>query len=173
MPPEGIEILPEKPLLSPVTQKKGRQKLFHTHNAVGSVHGSKPPNKLQVTICLLLVELCEKFTFYGIVCNMILFCTIKLGYCNYQAVIINLGFVGACMVTPVLIGWLAEFLVGRIKLVYMCALLHFIGRCLIFLLACGEWFLGQSLECRVLLDSSYLSSVLFLPECAQTLATLP
>ncbi|KAJ6659952.1 hypothetical protein lerEdw1_018149 [Lerista edwardsae] len=135
MPPEGVKVLQEKPLLNPVFQKKGRRKLFHTYTAVGSVHGSKSPKELQVTICLLLVELCEKFTFFGIVCNMILFCTIKLGYCNYQAVIINLGFVGACMVTPVLMGWLAECLVERIKLVYMCALLHFIGTALLPIVA--------------------------------------
>ncbi|XP_031417643.2 solute carrier family 15 member 5 [Clupea harengus] len=87
-------------------------------------HTSK---KLQVIICVLLVELCERFTFFGIVCNMILFCTIKLGYDNHQAAIVNLCFVGASTLTPVLVGWFAETCLGRTKVLSICALLHFIG----------------------------------------------
>ncbi|XP_041965000.1 solute carrier family 15 member 5 [Alosa alosa] len=93
-------------------------------------HSSKPRHtrkKLQVIICVLLVELCERFTFFGIVCNMILFCTIKLGYDNHQAAIVNLCFVGASTLTPVLVGWFAETCLGRTKVLYMCALMHFIG----------------------------------------------
>ena len=90
-------------------------------------HTSK---KLQVIICVLLVELCERFTFFGIVCNMILFCTIKLGYDNHQAAIVNLCFVGASTLTPVLVGWFAETCLGRTKVLSICALLHFIGKTL-------------------------------------------
>ncbi|XP_066489889.1 solute carrier family 15 member 5 [Tiliqua scincoides] len=135
MPPIGVKVLQDKQLRNHISEKQGRRKLFLTYNGGDGMSGSTSPNGLQVTICLLLVELCEKFTFFGIVCNMILFCTIKLGYCNYQAVIINLGFVGACMVAPVLMGWLAECLLGRIRLVYMCALLHFIGTALLPIVA--------------------------------------
>lgn len=89
---------------------------------------SQPEKKLQEAICVLLVELCERFTFFGIVCNMILFCTVRLGYRNYQAAIVNMCFVGTSMLTPVLVGWLAECLVGRTKLVCICMFLHFLGR---------------------------------------------
>lgn len=84
--------------------------------------------KLQVIICILLVELFERFTFFGIVCNMILFCTVKLGYENYQAATVNLCFVGASTFTPVLVGWFAETCLGRTKVLYLCALLHFFGK---------------------------------------------
>ncbi|XP_067091234.1 solute carrier family 15 member 5 [Osmerus mordax] len=83
--------------------------------------------KLQVIICVLLVELCERFTFFGIVCNMILFCTVKLGYDNHQAATVNLCFVGASTLTPVLVGWFAETCLGRTKVLYLCAFLHFLG----------------------------------------------
>ncbi|XP_068515874.1 solute carrier family 15 member 5 [Anas acuta] len=92
---------------------------------------SQPEKKLQEAICVLLVELCERFTFFGIVCNMILFCTVRLGYRNYQAAIVNMCFVGTSMLTPVLVGWLAECLVGRTKLVYICMFLHFLGTALL------------------------------------------
>lgn len=100
---------------------------------------SKPRHsrkKLQVIICVLLVELWERFTFFGIVCNMILFCTIKLGYDNHQAAMVNLCFVGASTLTPVLVGWFAETCLGRTKVLYLCALLHFIGKKLFLTFCC-------------------------------------
>ncbi|XP_051238352.1 solute carrier family 15 member 5 isoform X2 [Dicentrarchus labrax] len=87
----------------------------------------KSRKKLQVIICVLLVELCERFTFFGIVCNMILFCTVKLGYDYYLAATVNLCFVGASTLTPVLVGWFAETCLGRSKVLYLCAFLHFFG----------------------------------------------
>ncbi|XP_072566624.1 solute carrier family 15 member 5 isoform X1 [Paramormyrops kingsleyae] len=78
-------------------------------------------------VCVLLAELCERFTFFGIVCNMILFCTVKLGYDNYQAATMNLAFVGGSTLTPVFLGWFAETCLGRNKVLYLCALLHFFG----------------------------------------------
>lgn len=87
----------------------------------------KPQKKVKAIICVLFVELFERFTFLGIVCNMILFCTIKLGYDNYQAATVNLCFVGASILTPVLAGWFAETCLGRKKVFYLCALLHFFG----------------------------------------------
>ncbi|NXM60103.1 S15A5 protein, partial [Illadopsis cleaveri] len=87
--------------------------------------------KLQEAVCVLLVELCERFTFFGIVCNMILFCTAKLGYRSHQAAMVNMCFVGTSTLTPVLVGWLAEYLVGRTKLVCICMFLHFLGTALL------------------------------------------
>ncbi|KAB5565720.1 hypothetical protein PHYPO_G00244790 [Pangasianodon hypophthalmus] len=91
----------------------------------------KPRKKVKAIICVLFVELFERFTFLGIVCNMILFCTIKLGYDNYQAATVNLCFVGASTLTPVLAGWFAETCLGRKKVLYLCTLLHFFGTALL------------------------------------------
>lgn len=87
----------------------------------------KSRKKLQVIVCVLLAELCERFTFFGIVCNMILFCTVKLGYSNSLAATVNLCFVGASTLTPVLVGWFADTCLGRTKVLYLCAFLHFFG----------------------------------------------
>ncbi|XP_065521217.1 solute carrier family 15 member 5 isoform X1 [Lathamus discolor] len=118
----------EKQLLNHTADKE-QQPLPGVSNHAGNL--SQPQKKLQEAICVLLVELCERFTFFGIVCNMILFCTVKLGYRNYQAAIVNMCFVGTSMLTPVLVGWLAECLVGRIKLVCICMFLHFLGTALL------------------------------------------
>ncbi|XP_038161406.1 solute carrier family 15 member 5 isoform X2 [Cyprinodon tularosa] len=98
------------------------QRFFRTRRTQKKSH-----KKLQVVICVLLVELCERFTFFGIVCNMILFCTVKLGYDNNLAATINLCFIGASTLTPVFVGWVAETCLGRTKVLYLCAFLHFFG----------------------------------------------
>uniref|UniRef100_A0A8C3SJ37 Solute carrier family 15 member 5 n=1 Tax=Chelydra serpentina TaxID=8475 RepID=A0A8C3SJ37_CHESE len=130
MPVTDLRDLQEKQLLNHTAEREKR-KFTREGKHVGDSSGFKSQKKLQVAICLLLMELCERFTFFGIVCNMILFCTIKLGYPNYQAAIINMCFVGASMLSPVFMGWLAEHLVGRIKLVYICMFLHFLGTALL------------------------------------------
>ncbi|XP_044141725.1 solute carrier family 15 member 5 [Bufo gargarizans] len=86
---------------------------------------------LQPIICMLLVELFERFTFFATVCNMILFCKLKMGYQYHQAAIANLCFVGACTITPVLIGWSAELFIGRTRVIYICTFLHFAGTVLL------------------------------------------
>ncbi|XP_054844578.1 solute carrier family 15 member 5 [Eublepharis macularius] len=147
MPLVDARALQDKRLVSHISEKE--RDLFPTHDQIGNLSGSRPLKELQVTVCLLLVELCEKFTFFGIVCNVILFCTVKLDYRNYQAAMVNLCFVGACMVTPVLMGWLAECLVGRIKLMYICMLLHFIGTALLPIVAFPfEDFYSEKLYAR-------------------------
>ncbi|KAM3909822.1 solute carrier family 15 member 5 [Leptodactylus fuscus] len=86
---------------------------------------------LQPIICMLLVELCERFTFFATVCNMILFCTLKLGYQYHQAAMVNLCFVGVSTLMPVLVGWGAELCTRRTRLVYICTFLHFAGTALL------------------------------------------
>ncbi|NWS80961.1 S15A5 protein, partial [Toxostoma redivivum] len=87
--------------------------------------------KLHEAVCVLLVELCERFTFFGIVCNMILFCTARLDYRAYQAAMLNMCFVGTSTLSPVLLGWLAQHLLGRVRLVCICLFLHFLGTALL------------------------------------------
>ncbi|CAM4734828.1 unnamed protein product [Leuciscus chuanchicus] len=101
----------------------------HPSGTVSKPH--KARKKLQVIVCVLFVELFERFTFFGIVCNMILFCTIKLGYSSYQAAMVNTCFVGASILTPVLVGWFAETFLGRTTVLCFCALLHFLGTALL------------------------------------------
>uniref|UniRef100_A0A4W3IID3 Solute carrier family 15 member 5 n=1 Tax=Callorhinchus milii TaxID=7868 RepID=A0A4W3IID3_CALMI len=106
------------------SRKRRKPRRFRAERSADTRYSRK---KLQIVICLLLVELCERFTFFGIVCNMIFFCTLKLGYENHQAAIVNLCFVGASMLTPVFVGWFAEYCMARTKVVYICAFLHFLG----------------------------------------------
>lgn len=87
---------------------------------------------LWIGICFFLVELFERFTFFGVVCNMIPFCTIQLGHQNSQAAILNLCFIGTSTLTPLLVGWFVDVCGERNKLVYICLFLHFLGECLLW-----------------------------------------
>ncbi|XDA74935.1 hypothetical protein R6Z07M_005158 [Ovis aries] len=98
---------------------------------MGYLFSSYSVKKIQVGICLFLVELCERFTFFEVVCNMIPFCTVKLGYRNYQAAILKLCFIGVSILTQVFSGWLADVCLGRNKLVHICLFLHFLGTALL------------------------------------------
>ncbi|NXE89624.1 S15A5 protein, partial [Menura novaehollandiae] len=128
MPDAGRREMPEKGFLNHTAEKE-QPPLAGRSSRAGEL--PQPEKKLQEAVCVLLVELCERFTFFGIVCNMILFCTVKLGYRSHQAAMVNMCFVGTSTVTPVLVGWLAECLVGRIKLVCICMFLHFLGTALL------------------------------------------
>ncbi|XP_070310280.1 solute carrier family 15 member 5 [Odocoileus virginianus] len=98
---------------------------------IGYLFSSYSVQKIQVGICLLLAELCERFVFFEVVCNMIPFCIVKLGNRNYQAAILNLCFIGASILTRVFAGWLADVCLGRNKLVHICLFLHFLGSALL------------------------------------------
>ncbi|XP_010614331.2 solute carrier family 15 member 5 [Fukomys damarensis] len=110
----------------------------------GCVLSSYSMKRIQLGICLLLVELCERFAFFEVVCNMLPFCTVKLSYRNYQAAILNLCFIGTSMLTPVFVGWLADVYLGRNKMVCVCLLLHFLGSTLLFVVAfpIEDFYLG-------------------------------
>lgn len=114
----------EKAFLNHMADKEHQPLPGRSHHAGPLPRREK---KLHEAVCVLLVELCERFTFFGIVCNMILFCTAKLGYRSYQAAMVNMCFVGTSTLSPVLLGWLAEHLVGRTRLVCICMFLHFLG----------------------------------------------
>ncbi|NWV23596.1 S15A5 protein, partial [Origma solitaria] len=90
-----------------------------------------PQRSPRAAVCVLLVELCERFTFLGIVSHTLVFCTVQLGYRSHQAATVTLCFVGSAALTPVLAAWLAQGLVARAKLLCVCMALHFLGTALL------------------------------------------
>lgn len=117
-----FKITEEKVPLSHIIEEK-------TARYIGYFSSSYSVKKIRVEICSLLVEMCERFTFFEVVCNMIPFCTVKLGYHNYQEAIFNLCFIRTSILTPVLAEWFTDVCLGRNKLVYICLFLHFLGEC--------------------------------------------
>ena len=56
--------------------------------------------KLLVTLCILITELCERLTFYGLTANLILFCGSELGLKAPLPSTINYLFQGWFPVEP-------------------------------------------------------------------------
>lgn len=117
-----FEITEEKALLNDSIEKE------RNIRPIGYPSSSHCVGKARVGICWLLVELCERFTFFEVVCNMIPFCTVKLGHHSHQAAILNLCFTGASILSPVSAGWFADVCLGRNRLAYVCLCLHFLGK---------------------------------------------
>ncbi|KAM5334654.1 LOW QUALITY PROTEIN: solute carrier family 15 member 5 [Glossophaga mutica] len=135
----GFKITEEKMPLNHSTEKEKNIRY------IGHYSSSYSMKKIQVGIHLLLVELCERFTFLEVICNMTSFCTVKLGYHNYQAAILNLRFIGTSILTPMFVGWFPRVCVGRKNLVYICLLLHFLGTALLSAVAfpLGDFYIGS------------------------------
>ncbi|XP_006888498.1 PREDICTED: solute carrier family 15 member 5 [Elephantulus edwardii] len=125
MPVTDYKMTDEKGPLNYSTEKK------KTLRDVGLFSSTCLVKKNRVILYLLLVELCERFTFFEVVSNMIPFCTIKLGYRNHQAAILNLCFIGTSLLTPVFAGWLADVCFRRNRLICICLFLHFLGTVLL------------------------------------------
>jgi len=47
-------------------------------SSVGRDHFTGRRQKLLVTLCILVTELCERLTFYGLTANLVLFCSSEL-----------------------------------------------------------------------------------------------
>ncbi|XP_069867751.1 solute carrier family 15 member 5 [Dipodomys merriami] len=79
-------------------------------------------------LCSLAVALGDSFVLLEIVCNVIPYCTLELGYRHDQAAILNLCFLGTSTLTPVLVSWLADLYVAcRHRLLCVCVGLRLLG----------------------------------------------
>lgn len=83
-----------------------RSNSFHSSSSSTSVASSPTPTppivrhlpgratKLFATLCILLTELCERLTFYGLTANLVLFCKDMLGFRAPYPTTVNLLFQG-------------------------------------------------------------------------------
>lgn len=84
-------------------------------------------------VCILVTELCERLTFYGINGNLVLFATDdkQLDLTPSEASILSYIFQGTCFSLPVLAGWLADSVAGRFTVIFFSALVYLVGAALL------------------------------------------
>uniref|UniRef100_A0A0B7A556 Major facilitator superfamily (MFS) profile domain-containing protein n=1 Tax=Arion vulgaris TaxID=1028688 RepID=A0A0B7A556_9EUPU len=92
------------------------------------------PQKLAVVLCVLLVEMCERMAYYGVVANLILFCTSTLNYTSNDATTISLVFSGTVYLIPIFGGFVADSWSSRFNVIYGSGLIYICG---LFLLLCS------------------------------------
>ncbi|EDO33176.1 predicted protein, partial [Nematostella vectensis] len=111
-----------------------------TGGSSSTLQGSQASNgkssSLGVTLCILLTELCERLTFYGITANLVPFCEDSLGFKRPMPSTVNLLFQGTCYFIPVFGGWLADTFMGRYNVIYGSCLVYFFGTVLFAAGAC-------------------------------------
>lgn len=92
-----------------------------------AAHFSGRYHKLLATMCILLTELCERLTFYGLTANLVLLCKDQLALPSPLPSTITLVFIGTCYFAPLLGGWLADTHMGRYNTIFGSSLLYTIG----------------------------------------------
>lgn len=109
--------------------------------------------RLFIVGCILVMELCERLTYYSVVANMVLFCSSKLKYSDDDASVITLVFSGTVFIIPVFGGMISDTLAGKYNTILGAGLIYLLG---LFLLPASavdyrDWFGGEddlSLETR-------------------------
>ncbi|XP_078366337.1 solute carrier family 15 member 4-like [Oculina patagonica] len=98
-------------------------------------HLQEPPTSTKtrylVVLCILVVELCERLTFYGVTANLVFYCKDVLKLDSPLPSTIALAFQGTCFFTPIIGGWLADTKIGRYNAIYGCSLLYIVGTILL------------------------------------------
>lgn len=87
--------------------------------------------KFLVTSCILVTELCERLTFYGLTANLLLFSSNELHLESPWPSTISYLFQGTCYLVPLLGGWLADTYMGRFNAIYGSSLLYVVGTLLL------------------------------------------
>ncbi|XP_058959823.2 solute carrier family 15 member 4 [Pocillopora verrucosa] len=87
--------------------------------------------KILVTSCILVTELCERLTFYGLTANLLLFASNELNLNSPWPSTISYLFQGTCYLVPLLGGWLADTYLGRFNTIYGSSLLYVVGTLLL------------------------------------------
>lgn len=83
--------------------------------------------RIFVTLCILVTELCERLTFYGVTANLVLFCVEDLKLDSPWPSVTNYLFQGTCYLIPLIGGWLADAYLGRYNTIYGSSLLYVAG----------------------------------------------
>lgn len=118
------------PLLS-----ENNDRLFTSHetssNSTVSSQIMGRGRRFLVVICILVTELCERLTFYGVTANLLLFCKNELDLDAPWPSTISYLFTGTCYLVPLLAGWLADTYTGRFNMIYGSSLVYVVGTLLL------------------------------------------
>lgn len=104
---------------------KERASTFDSENEA-QIHRTKTQT-LKVVCCILVMELCERLTYYSIMANLVLFCTSRLGFSSETANYIVQIFSGTCYLVPVFGGYIADSISGKYNAIYAAGLIYVCG----------------------------------------------
>ncbi|XP_012943053.1 solute carrier family 15 member 4 [Aplysia californica] len=107
-----------------------------------TISSSLKRRTLTAALVILFAQFMERTAFYGVVSNMILFCTSNLGFDTVNATTVSLVFLGFVYLFPVLGGWVSDSYTGRFYAVLVSGFVMCLG--LLFALVAAvdfsDWF---------------------------------
>eukprot|EP00057_Strongylocentrotus_purpuratus_P034683 XP_796185.3 PREDICTED: solute carrier family 15 member 4 isoform X2 [Strongylocentrotus purpuratus] len=116
-------------------QASSRQKISSESEALDS----KPTSRdVFLVLCIGFLNFVEKIIFYGILTNLVLFCTNDLGYSSANAAVFSLVFIGTNYVFTIFGGWLSDSWLGNYNSIYLGSLMCLLGTAVLPLIA-YEW----------------------------------
>ena len=75
-----------------------------------------------------IVNACERFAYYGIICNYVLFLNrFPLDWTSYNASALLLIFLGITYMSSLLGGWLADSFIGKYLTILISYIIYIIG----------------------------------------------
>ncbi|KAL3856879.1 hypothetical protein ACJMK2_011587 [Sinanodonta woodiana] len=99
--------------------------------------------KIAQATVLLTVAL-ERFAFYSLSGNLVLFLTIpSLGWGSYNAINASLYFLGISFITCLFGGWLADAFTGRLRAILLAFAVYLVGYVLFLLLSDSNFYHGN------------------------------
>ncbi|XP_038060271.1 solute carrier family 15 member 4-like [Patiria miniata] len=84
-------------------------------------------DRLGVVLCILVLELCERLTYYSIAGNLVLYCTNELKFSSADATTVTFIFTGTSYFVPVVGGWIADSVSGKYNAIFGAGLIYCIG----------------------------------------------
>ncbi|XP_046859133.1 solute carrier family 15 member 4-like isoform X2 [Xenia sp. Carnegie-2017] len=102
-------------------------------NDIVDIKPSKPSIFTVPVLCILIMELCERLTFYGINANLVLFALNgnHLQFSSSEAAILSYVFQGLCYLTPIIGGWYADSKAGKFATILGAGVVYLIGSILL------------------------------------------
>lgn len=100
-------------------------------------------------IILLIVNCCERFAYYGIICNYILFLNkLPLDWASYNASALLLIFLGITFMSSLIGGWLADSLIGKYLTILISYVIYIIGYSIFPLISYDMAYSNPMVPCK-------------------------
>ncbi|XP_071510742.1 solute carrier family 15 member 4-like [Diadema antillarum] len=107
-----------------------------THAGEASPECRKPSSRdIALFLCIAAADFVEKIIYYGIVVNLVLYCTNDLDYSSADAAVFSLVFTGTNYVLTSLGGWIADGYLGMYNAIYLGLLICLVGTAMLPLIA--------------------------------------
>lgn len=124
-------------------REQSQQQQLYSSELLNAINDRRSKLQQNLAVYLLLaINGLERFAYYGLICNYVLYLNKKpLYWESYNAIIVLFIFLGITQVSSVVGGWIADSLLGKFTTICLSFVLYIIGYAAFPLLAFNETYL--------------------------------